>query len=107
MTLFFWYLALALHQPYSNPLSILVSKAWSSIGAGKEQPMSRLEYGSTMIQTIAALARADCKGGGCFSYDSYKKVLPKRKEELFEEEKEQVETKIPADLFEGQGDIME
>jgi hypothetical protein len=26
-------------------------------------------------------------------------VLPKRKEKLFEEEKEQVETKIPADLF--------
>jgi hypothetical protein len=29
-------------------------------------------------------------------------VLPKRKEKLFEEEKEQVETKIPAELFEGQ-----
>ena len=52
------------------------------------------------------------------SYDSYKKVLPKRKEKLFQEEKEQIETKIPADLFfaersgfeverEGQGDIME
>jgi len=36
-------------------------------------------------------------------YDAYQKVLPKRKEKLFEEEKEQVETKIPADLFEGQG----
>jgi hypothetical protein len=34
-------------------------------------------------------------------------VLPKRREKLFEEEKEQVETEIPADLFEGQGDIME
>ena len=32
-------------------------------------------------------------------YDAYQKVLPKRKEKLFEEEKEQVETKIPADLF--------
>lgn len=37
-------------------------------------------------------------------YDAYKKVLTKRKEKLFEEEKEQVETKIPADLFEGQGE---
>ena len=36
-------------------------------------------------------------------YDAYQKVLPKRKEKLFEEEKEQIETKIPADLFEGQG----
>ncbi len=36
-------------------------------------------------------------------YDAYQKVLPKRKEKLFEEEEEQVETKIPADLFEGQG----
>jgi len=35
--------------------------------------------------------------------DAYQKVLPKRKEKLFEEEKEQVETEIPADLFEGQG----
>jgi hypothetical protein len=26
-------------------------------------------------------------------------VLPKRKEKLFEEEKEQIETKIPTDLF--------
>jgi len=32
-------------------------------------------------------------------YDAYQKVLPKRKEKLFEEEKEQVETEIPADLF--------
>ena len=32
-------------------------------------------------------------------YDAYQKVLPKRKEKLFEEEKEQVETKISADLF--------
>lgn len=32
-------------------------------------------------------------------YDAYQKVLPKRKEKLFEEEKEQVETKVPADLF--------
>ena len=37
-------------------------------------------------------------------YDAYKKVQTKRKEKLFEEEKEQVETKIPADLFEGQGE---
>ena len=37
-------------------------------------------------------------------YDAYQKVLPKRKEKLFEEEKEQVETEIPADLFEGQGE---
>ncbi len=37
-------------------------------------------------------------------YDAYQKVLPKRKETLFEEEKEPVETKIPADLFEGQGE---
>ncbi len=36
-------------------------------------------------------------------YDAYQKVLPKRKEKLFEEEKEQVEAKVPADLFEGQG----
>jgi len=36
-------------------------------------------------------------------YDAYQKVLPKRKEKLFEEEKEQVEIKIPADLFDGQG----
>ena len=36
-------------------------------------------------------------------YDAYQKVLPKRREKLFEEEKEQVETEIPADLFEGQG----
>ena len=36
-------------------------------------------------------------------YDAYQEVLTKRKEKLFEEEKEQVETKIPADLFEGQG----
>ena len=40
-------------------------------------------------------------------YDAYQKVLPKRREKLFEEEKGQVETEIPADLFEGQGDIME
>ena len=32
-------------------------------------------------------------------YDAYQKVLPKRKEKLFEEEREQVETKVPADLF--------
>ena len=32
-------------------------------------------------------------------YDAYQKVLPKRREKLFEEEKEQVETEIPADLF--------
>ena len=38
-------------------------------------------------------------------YDAYQKVLPKRKEKLFEEEKEQVETEIPADLFEGQGEF--
>ena len=37
-------------------------------------------------------------------YDAYQKVLPKRREKLFEEEKEQVETKIPADLFEGLGE---
>ena len=36
-------------------------------------------------------------------YDAYQKVLPKRKEKLFEEEKEQGKTEIPADLFEGQG----
>ena len=35
-------------------------------------------------------------------YDAYQKVLPRRREKLFEEEKE--ETKIPADLFEGQGE---
>ena len=34
-------------------------------------------------------------------YDAYQKVLPKRKEKLFEEEREQAETKIPTDLFEG------
>lgn len=34
-------------------------------------------------------------------YDAYQKVLPKRKEKLFEEEIEG--TKIPTDLFEGQG----
>ena len=39
-------------------------------------------------------------------YDAYQKVLPKRREKPFEQEREQVETKIPADLFEGQGDIM-
>ena len=39
-------------------------------------------------------------------YDAYQKVLPKRKEKLFEQEREQAEIKIPADLFEGQGDIM-
>jgi hypothetical protein len=32
-------------------------------------------------------------------------VLPKRREKLFEEEKEQVETKIPVDLFEEQGEF--
>jgi adenine-specific DNA-methyltransferase len=43
-------------------------------------------------------------------YDAYQKVLPKRKEKLFEtgklfeEEKEHVGTKVPADLFEGQGE---
>ena len=44
-------------------------------------------------------------------YDAYQKVLPKRKEKLFEtgianplqQGTEQGETKIPADLFEGQG----
>ena len=35
-------------------------------------------------------------------YDAYQKVLPKRREKLFDEERKQ-ETKIPADLFEGQG----
>lgn len=35
-------------------------------------------------------------------YDAYQKVLPKRKEKLFEEEKQ--ETEFPADLFEGQGE---
>ena len=34
-------------------------------------------------------------------YDAYQKVLPKRKERLFEDEKEEI--KIPTDLFEGQG----
>jgi adenine-specific DNA-methyltransferase len=34
-------------------------------------------------------------------YDAYQKVLPKRREKLFEEEK--AVTKIPADLFEEQG----
>ena len=38
-------------------------------------------------------------------YDAYQKVLPKRREKLFEEEKEQVETEIPADLFEEQGEF--
>jgi adenine-specific DNA-methyltransferase len=36
-------------------------------------------------------------------YDAYQKVLPKRKEKLFAEASEEQETKIPADLFEGQG----
>ncbi len=41
-------------------------------------------------------------------YDAYQKVLPKRREKLFEEEygehqSSKLETKIPADLFEGQG----
>ena len=41
-------------------------------------------------------------------YDAYQKVLPKRREKLFEEEKTESanliqQTKIPADLFEGQG----
>ena len=36
-------------------------------------------------------------------YDACQEVLPKRKEKLFEEEKEQVETKMPADVLEGQG----
>jgi adenine-specific DNA-methyltransferase len=36
-------------------------------------------------------------------YDAYQKVLPKRKEKLFAEASEKQETKIPADLFEGQG----
>jgi adenine-specific DNA-methyltransferase len=35
-------------------------------------------------------------------YDAYQKVLPKRREKLLAEEKEE-ETKIPTDLFEGQG----
>ena len=35
-------------------------------------------------------------------YDAYQKVLPKRREKLFDEERKQ-ETKVPADLFEGQG----
>ena len=35
-------------------------------------------------------------------YDAYQKVLPKRKERLFEEEKPEI--KIPTDLFEGQGE---
>lgn len=34
-------------------------------------------------------------------YDAYQKVLPKRREKLFEDEKEEI--KIPTDLFEGQG----
>jgi hypothetical protein len=38
-------------------------------------------------------------GSAAAIYDAYQKVLPKRKEKLFEEEKEQVETEIPADLF--------
>ena len=37
-------------------------------------------------------------------YDAYQKVLPKRKEKLFEDLEKEVETKIPADLFEGQGE---
>jgi hypothetical protein len=32
-------------------------------------------------------------------YHAYQMVLPKRKEKLFVEEKEQVESKITADLF--------
>lgn len=41
-------------------------------------------------------------------YDAYQKVLPKRREKLFEEEDGEHQssksgTKIPADLFEGQG----
>ena len=36
-------------------------------------------------------------------YDAYQKVLPKRKEKLFAEASEEQETKIHADLFEGQG----
>ena len=35
-------------------------------------------------------------------YDAYQKVLPKRKEKLFEEEQTQEATKIPSDLFEGE-----
>lgn len=31
-------------------------------------------------------------------YDAYQKVLPKRREKLFDEERKQ-ETKVPADLF--------
>ena len=38
-------------------------------------------------------------------YDAYKKVLPKRKEKLFEEEKEQIETKNPCRLIRGAGSI--
>jgi hypothetical protein len=37
-------------------------------------------------------------------YDAYQKVLPKRKEKLFEDLEKEVETKVPADLFEGQGE---
>ncbi len=36
-------------------------------------------------------------------YDAYQKVLPKRKEKLLGEEREQQETKIPTNLFDGQG----
>ena len=36
-------------------------------------------------------------------YDAYQKVLPKRREKLFEEEVAKEETKFPTDLFEGQG----
>jgi adenine-specific DNA-methyltransferase len=36
-------------------------------------------------------------------YDAYQKVLPKRKEKLFAEASEEQETKIHADLFDGQG----
>ena len=35
-------------------------------------------------------------------YDAYQKVLPKRREKLFETEAKK-ETKIPTDLFEGEG----
>ena len=36
-------------------------------------------------------------------YDAYQKVLPKRKDKLFEQEREQAETKIPRRLVRGAG----
>ena len=68
-----------------------------------ESPPQFVIFASFCTPKFNARQSTNWFGSAAAIYDAYQKVLPKRKEKPFEQEKEQAETKIPADLFEGQG----